>query len=252
MPRQHLGTHGALGHRLDAFDEGVASIDIDTGIAISESVAQVEIPQLKSMSGPDTVMLFRALGSSGPFIRKKRDFTGNAPSSRSHELPSASRPLDQPGPGSSRPPLSARPRADALPAGGILAYICNPVVDRLQNLRLPRLLAVVVVLLLVAAILAALALILVPLVAEEAAILSARLPDWLAMVNDRLSPWLSQRFGVHLKFDPAALKKLVSENWSSLQSSRPQVVRIAHASAARRSSECWSTWCWCRSSCSIC
>jgi predicted PurR-regulated permease PerM len=100
---------------------------------------------------------------------------------------------------------------------GIIAYICNPVVDRLQNLRLPRLLAVVAVLVLVAAILAALVLILVPLVAEEAAILAARLPDWLAMVNDRLSPWLSQRFGVHLKFDPAALKKLVSENWSSLQ-----------------------------------
>jgi predicted PurR-regulated permease PerM len=100
---------------------------------------------------------------------------------------------------------------------GILAYVCNPMVDRLQGLRLPRLLAVVVVLLLLAAVLAALALILVPLLADEASILSSRLPEWLATVNDRLGPWLSERFGAHLNFDPAALKKLIGENSSGLQ-----------------------------------
>jgi predicted PurR-regulated permease PerM len=100
---------------------------------------------------------------------------------------------------------------------GILAYICHPVVDRLEKLRLPRLLGVVVVLVLLGALVAALLLILVPLLADEVSILSARLPDWLVLANDRLTPWLSERFGIHLKFDPAALKKLVSDNWGSLQ-----------------------------------
>jgi hypothetical protein len=33
---EHFGAHGALRRRLDAFDEGVAGVDIDTGIAIGE------------------------------------------------------------------------------------------------------------------------------------------------------------------------------------------------------------------------
>jgi len=65
--------------------------------------------------------------------------------------------------------------------------------------------------------LAALALILVPLLAEEVSILSDRIPTWLTLVNTRLGPWLSAHFGIHLNFDPAALKKLASENWGSLQ-----------------------------------
>jgi predicted PurR-regulated permease PerM len=99
----------------------------------------------------------------------------------------------------------------------ILAYIFSPAVDRLERLRLPRLLAVVVMLLLLVAILAALALILVPLLADEAGILSSRLPEWLAALNSRLTPWLSQHLGTGLAFDAAALKNLISENSGSLQ-----------------------------------
>jgi len=99
----------------------------------------------------------------------------------------------------------------------ILAYICNPLVDRLTALRLPRPLAVVIVLLLLAAALAALLLILLPLVADESAILSSRLPDWLAALNGRLAPWLSQHLDTSLAFDATALKALLSEHAGGLQ-----------------------------------
>jgi predicted PurR-regulated permease PerM len=99
----------------------------------------------------------------------------------------------------------------------ILAYICSPAVDRLEKLRLPRLLAVVLILLLLVAVLAALALILVPLLGQETAILSSRLPDWLSALNSRLTPWLSQHLGTGLEFDAAALKRMLSENSGSLQ-----------------------------------
>jgi hypothetical protein len=33
---QHLGAHGALRGGLDAFDQGIAGIDIDAGIAVGE------------------------------------------------------------------------------------------------------------------------------------------------------------------------------------------------------------------------
>ncbi|HZV54484.1 MAG TPA: AI-2E family transporter [Rhodocyclaceae bacterium] len=100
---------------------------------------------------------------------------------------------------------------------GILAYVCNPLVDRLQRLGLPRVLAVLVVLLLLLALMAGLVLILAPLLAEEAAVLAARLPDALALANEKLTPWLRANFGIRLRFDPASLKKLATENMDSVQ-----------------------------------
>jgi predicted PurR-regulated permease PerM len=99
----------------------------------------------------------------------------------------------------------------------ILAYVCNPLVDRLQAWRLPRLVAVVLVLLLLLALAIGLLLIVTPLVTEEAAILAARLPDALTLANEKLLPWLRSHLGIRLHFDPAALKKLVAENLDSLQ-----------------------------------
>jgi predicted PurR-regulated permease PerM len=100
---------------------------------------------------------------------------------------------------------------------GILAYICNPLVDRLQAWRLPRLAGVLAVLMLLAAALAGLMLILAPLLAEEAAVIAARLPEGAALANEKLLPWLRERFGIRLHLDPASLKKLAAENMDSLQ-----------------------------------
>lgn len=100
---------------------------------------------------------------------------------------------------------------------GILAYIWNPVVDRLQRLGLPRLAGVVAVLLAMGGIVAGLALILLPLLAEEANLLVARLPDALALANEKLLPWLRQHFGIRLKLDPATIKKLIGDNMDAVQ-----------------------------------
>jgi predicted PurR-regulated permease PerM len=100
---------------------------------------------------------------------------------------------------------------------GILAYVSNPLVDRLQKLRLPRILAVLVVLLLIMAVLVGLALIILPLLMEEAGVLLARLPEALVLTNEKLTPWLRTNLGLKLHFDPGSLKKLVAENVASLQ-----------------------------------
>ena len=100
---------------------------------------------------------------------------------------------------------------------GILAYVGNPLVDRLQGFGLPRLLAVIAVLLLMLALLVGLVLVIIPLLVEEASLLTARLPEALALANEKLAPWLRANFGIKLRFDPASLKKLVAENMDSLQ-----------------------------------
>lgn len=100
---------------------------------------------------------------------------------------------------------------------GILAYICAPLVERLENFGLPRLVAVPLVMLFVVAILVLLALILLPLLHEEAQQLVARLPDALALVNEKAMPWLNEHFDIQLKLDTASLSKLLADNQDSTQ-----------------------------------
>ena len=89
---------------------------------------------------------------------------------------------------------------------GILAYICNPVTDRITGWGLPRILAVVLVMLALAALSAGLILIILPLLYEEAAVLTARTPEALTLANEKLAPWLRQHFGLRLRFDSASLQ----------------------------------------------
>ncbi len=100
---------------------------------------------------------------------------------------------------------------------GILAYICSPLVERLEKYGLPRLVAVPLVMLLFAAILVLLALILLPLLHQEAQQLVARLPAALALVNEQAMPWLKEHLDIQLKLDTASLSKLLADNQDSTQ-----------------------------------
>lgn len=102
---------------------------------------------------------------------------------------------------------------------GILAYICAPLVETLTRRGVPRAAGVVLVMLFDTAILVTLVLILLPLVREESRQLADRLPEGVALWNDQAVPWFKRNFGLqlHLKLDPASLKKLVADNWDSAQ-----------------------------------
>ena len=94
--------------------------------------------------------------------------------------------------------------------GGILAYICDPLVNWLERRRVPRTLAVVLVMLLLIALLVLLAVILVPLFYKEVKLLSERLPGYLDQLNEHLVPWLKERFGIEVQIDAASLRQLVA------------------------------------------
>ncbi|MBI2312056.1 MAG: AI-2E family transporter [Betaproteobacteria bacterium] len=98
---------------------------------------------------------------------------------------------------------------------GVLAYVVNPVVDRLQAKRVPRTLGVILAMLFLLGLFAGLTLILAPLVEKQFATLLARLPDYLEWLRGSLAPWLKERFGVELELDSASLKALVSEHLES-------------------------------------
>jgi len=96
--------------------------------------------------------------------------------------------------------------------GAILAYICDPMVDSLERKRVPRTLAVVLVMLLLFALLVLLTLILVPLFYKEVKLLSERLPGYLGQLNAHLGPWLKRQFGAEVQIDAASLRQLVTDS----------------------------------------
>ena len=102
----------------------------------------------------------------------------------------------------------------------ILAYICNPIVNKIVAWKIGRfspsrtLASLVVMLLLISLVLLTL-LVVVPLLQKELMTVIARLPDYAASLRQYLEPWLLQNFGVSLAFDTAKLQKVLTDNWQS-------------------------------------
>lgn len=88
----------------------------------------------------------------------------------------------------------------------VLAYICNPLVGWMEQKRVPRTLATLLTMLLLAGIFAALVLILAPLVQHETQLFLQRLPTVLDWLKQRALPWLHVNFGVDASLDFDQLK----------------------------------------------
>lgn len=99
---------------------------------------------------------------------------------------------------------------------GILAYVCNPLVERLEGLELPRTLAVVIVIVALGLLVAGLLVVLVPLLQDEVILLVQRIPDAIALLNEHVTPWLREH-GIRLQLDAASLRKLVNSHLADLQ-----------------------------------
>lgn len=100
-------------------------------------------------------------------------------------------------------------------AAAILGYICNPLVKRLCDLKLPRALAVVLVMIALLLIFAGLLLIMLPLLEKEISLFMARLPGMIEILRINLLPKLQLWFGAELHWDSSALKNLLMSHWQS-------------------------------------
>jgi predicted PurR-regulated permease PerM len=116
-------------------------------------------------------------------------------------------------------------------AAAILAYALNPAVDRLATqrlgrLRMPRSMAVIVVMLLFLAAMLALILIVLPIMQRQIPLLHEQIPGGLARLNAFLSPKL-QELGIRVRLDEVGIRRIVSqylatsgdEIWSSVLAS---------------------------------
>jgi predicted PurR-regulated permease PerM len=117
-------------------------------------------------------------------------------------------------------------------AAGILAYALNPGVDWLARQRvgrfaLPRPIAVTLVMLLLLAAILALVLIVIPVLQKEIPLLQQKIPNFLARLDDTLSPRL-RAFGINVNLDSAGIQTLLSQH---LATSGDEIWRAALSSA---------------------
>lgn len=96
----------------------------------------------------------------------------------------------------------------------MLAYVADPLIDRLIRVGLSRTWAVVVVASLLLLGLALALILLLPALQQQIVELIESVPRYVAWYNDSAVPWLSARLRVPMEtFDPERLAGLLRENW---------------------------------------
>jgi len=112
----------------------------------------------------------------------------------------------------------------------VLAYLGDPVVDRLQKFsigkwQVGRTLAVVIVFLLLLSLLTVVLVIVVPLLVEQVRLLINLFPRWIDWFSGTALPWLAARFGFEAgDFDSAHLTQMLKDYWREISSAAFKVV----------------------------
>jgi len=96
----------------------------------------------------------------------------------------------------------------------LLAYMTDPLVERMVKKKVPRTLAVITIFIGLFIIALLLLLVFVPLVEKQIAALIANIPVYIDWIQNTAFPWLQARIGAETELpDLNALKQAVSEHW---------------------------------------
>lgn len=110
--------------------------------------------------------------------------------------------------------------------GAFLAYLGDPLVNRLRRLNLSRTLAATIVFLVIMILVFGFLFFLIPLLARQITLLMNRLPEMLTWIQQFVLPWLQDQFGITLSFDVGDLKKIIAENWQQAGNIAAKVWKI--------------------------
>lgn len=97
----------------------------------------------------------------------------------------------------------------------ILAYICDPLVDKMENRKIPRTVGVLLTMIFLMVLFVSLFLIMLPLFEKETQLLVERLPGYIDWFRTQVAPWLKARFGVELQLDSSAMQTALAAHWQS-------------------------------------
>jgi len=106
----------------------------------------------------------------------------------------------------------------------ILAYVLNPLVERLVRHRVRRTFAVLLVMTVAILAMVAVALVVLPLFYKELRMLTERFPAFLVWVNQVVSPWLSDKFQIACQLDVDTVKQIANKVIANNQDLVPQLL----------------------------
>ena len=96
----------------------------------------------------------------------------------------------------------------------MLAYLGDPLVDRLEARKIQRGVGVSLVFLLILSLLLLLAVVILPQLETQISKLLREIPEYIEWTKTTLIPWFNERFGNYINFaDVGQIQNLLSENW---------------------------------------
>ena len=102
-------------------------------------------------------------------------------------------------------------------AAALLAYLGDPLVDRMEAKGMPRTAAVTVIFVLLFSVLTGMVLLLVPALQQQLVSLAKALPRYIDWIQVNLAPWLEQTFGIDAAMlDWSTIKQAAQQNWSKV------------------------------------
>ena len=99
-------------------------------------------------------------------------------------------------------------------SAALLAYLGDPLVDRLETYKIPRTLAVCLVFVLLFGVLAGAVLVLFPMLEQQVSLLIKRFPEMIEWTRSTLLPWLQTRFAGQDWLQPDQIQQMLKEHWS--------------------------------------
>ena len=114
----------------------------------------------------------------------------------------------------------------------ILAYICDPLVDRLSifgtvKFKLGRTLSTVLVMVAIFGVISLLLLILIPVLQKESRLIIERLPALMTNIRAQVEPWLQAKFGISFAIDSMQIQDAVTKNWKTAGGVLADVLKTA-------------------------
>lgn len=100
--------------------------------------------------------------------------------------------------------------------GALLAYLFDPLADKLESWKLSRTIAVTLVFFVISLIVFAIALILIPALERQISSFIRNLPEYFEWLRNNINPWLQSTFGIQTNvFDITELTQLLKSHWES-------------------------------------
>lgn len=95
----------------------------------------------------------------------------------------------------------------------MLAYVGDPLVDRLEKYKLPRTLAVVVVFIVLILLAIIVLIVLIPLLERQIVTLGNKIPGYIEVIQNQFLPWINSHYDLGLHIDIETIKTSLQAHW---------------------------------------